>query len=109
MTSPEFMEKRFAKTDIRARIPWVDPACHGALKEAFRLWEPLTERYNCSFAALVEAWALAQFENMSLLVGMRRPETVADTVRCLDIHLTADELAAMERAVASIQVAVLDK
>ena len=109
LTSPAFMEKRFLKTDIRARIPWVDPACHGALKEAFRLWEPLTERYGCSFAALVEAWALAQFENMSLLVGMRRPETVADTVRCLDIRLTADELAAMERAVASIQVAVLDK
>ena len=109
LTSPAFMERRFEKTDIRSRIPWVDPACHPALKRAFVLWTPLCEAHNCSFAALVEAWALRQFDRMSLLVGMRRPENVADTVRCLDVSLTDAEARAMEEAVASIQVAVLDK
>ncbi len=109
LTSPAFMERKFEKTDIRSRIPWVDPACHAGLKRAFALWTPIAEAHRCSFAALVEAWALTQFDRMSLLVGMRKPENVADTVRCLDVTLSADEVRAMEKAVQSIQVAVLDK
>ena len=109
LTSPTFMERRFEKSDIRSRIPWVDPACHPALKNAFRLWSPICEAHGCSFAALVEAWALTQFDRMSLLVGMRKPQNVADTVRCLDVVLSPDEVRLMEDAVASIQVAVLDK
>ncbi len=109
LTSPAFMERRFEKTDIRSRIPWVNPACHATLRQAFALWTPLCEKYACSFAALVEAWALRQFNRMSLLVGMRKPQNVADTARCLEIDLTSDEVRMMEEAVSSIQVAVLDK
>ena len=109
LTSPQFMERRFEKTDIRSRIPWADPACHPTLKRAFELWTPLCEAHNCSFAALVEAWALTQFDRMSLLVGMRKPQNVADTARCLAIDLTPEEIRRMEDAVAPIQVAVLDK
>ena len=109
LTSPQFLERRFEKTDIRSRIPWVDPACHATLKKAFERWTPLCETYSCSFAALVEAWALTQFDRMSLLVGMRKPQNVADTARCLEINLTPDEIRFMEEAVAPIQVAVLDQ
>lgn len=109
LTSPAFLERRFEKTDIRSRIPWVNPACHATLKKAFALWTPLCERHNCSYAALVEAWALTQYDRMNLLVGMRRPQNVADTARCLDLVLTPDEVRRMEEAVAPIQVAVLDK
>ena len=109
LTSPQIMERRFEKTDIRSRIPWVDPACHPTLKKAFELWTPICEAHNCSFAALVEAWALRQFDRMSLLVGMRKPQNVADTARCLSIDLTPDEIRFMESVVAPIQVAVLDK
>ncbi len=109
LTSPAFMERRFEKTDIRSRIPWVDPACHETLRQAFALWTPICEKYQCSFAALVEAWALSQFDRMSLLVGMRKPRNVADTARCLAIELTPDEVRFMEEAVSAIQVAVLDK
>ena len=109
LTGPAFLEKRFAKTDIRARIPWVEEKYHDGLRKAFAAWTPLCEARGCSFAQLVEAWALAQFPNMSLLVGMRKSANVADTVRCLDLRLSPRELEMMEESVRGIQVAVLDK
>ena len=109
LTGPAFLERKFAKTDIRSRIPWVEERYHDGLRRAFEAWTSLCREKNCSFAQLVEAWALAQHPNMSLLVGMRKPENVADTVRCLTLSLSPAELAAMEETVKPIQVEVLDK
>ena len=109
LTGPAFLERKFAKTDIRSRIPWVEEQYHEGLRRAFETWAPLCKEENCSFAQLVEAWALAQHPNMSLLVGMRKPENVADTVRSLALTLTPAELTAMEETVKPIQVEVLDK
>lgn len=109
LTSPEFMNKTFEKTDIRSRIPWVEEKYKEGLRKAFKAWEPLCRDHNCSFSNLVEAWALTQYDRMSLLVGMRREETVKDNVKCLDIKLSADEVKMMEDVVKDIQVEVLDK
>ena len=109
LTSPAFMEREFAKTDIRSRIPWTDPKKKEGLRRAFEIWKPLCEEYHCSFATLVEAWALSQYDRMSLLVGMRKASSVEDTVKCLDIRLRAEDIKCMEEAVKTIQVAVLDK
>lgn len=109
LTSPAFPERTFGKTDIRSRIPWSQEPYRTGLRKAFEAWEPVRKAHRCSFSALFEAWALAQYENMSLLVGMRRPETVRDTASCLDVHLSSEELAFLEDAVKSIQVEVLDK
>ena len=103
------MEREFAKTDIRSRIPWTDPEKKEGLRRAFEIWRPLCEKYNCSFAALVESWALSQYDRMSLLVGMRKASSVEDTVRCLDIKLCDEDVKYMEEIVKAIQVAVLDK
>lgn len=109
LTSPAFMDREFAKTDIRSRIPWTDPEKKEGLRKAFEIWKPLCEEYHCSFATLVEAWALSQYDRMSLLVGMRKASSVEDTVKCLDIKLRAEDIKCMEEAVKTIQVAVLDK
>ena len=109
LTGPAFLEKSFAETDIRSRIPWVQEEYHAGLRRTFAAWTPLCEAHGCSFAQLVEAWALAQHPNMSLLVGMRRPANVADTVRCLELRLSPEELSMMEETVKAIQVEVLDK
>ena len=109
LTGPEFMDQTFRKTDIRARIPWVGEEYKAGLRRAFEAWAPLCEKYGCSFAQLAEAWALKQFDGMNLLVGMRRPATVADTARCIDIALTEEDAAFMEGVVKDIQVEVLDK
>lgn len=109
LTFPAFMDREFAKTDIRSRIPWTDPEKKEGLRKAFEIWKPLCEEYHCSFATLVEAWALSQYDRMSLLVGMRKASSVEDTVKCLDIRLRAEDIKCMEEAVKTIQVAVLDK
>lgn len=109
LTSPEFMRRTFRKTDIRSRIPWVQPTYKEGLRRAYELWEPIRAAHGCSFPQLFEAWALAQDPNMSLLVGMRKPANVRDTAACLDVNLTPDELAALEEAARPIQVEVLDK
>ena len=109
LTSPSFLEKKFRPSDIRSRIPWIEEKYHQPLLEMFEAWKPLCEKYGCSYAALAEAWALQQFENMNLLVGMRRESSVVDTVKCLDVSLTKEEAQFMENTVRDIQVPVLDK
>ena len=109
LTSPEFMERKFKKTDIRSRIPWVEERYKAGLRRAFEAWKPICREHGCSFAALVEAWALTQYDRMSLLVGMRRPANVEDTAKCLDTALSPDEVRFMEEVVRDIQVEVLDK
>jgi len=109
LTSPEFMDRQFKKSDIRSRLPWVEESYKQGLRKAFKEWAPICEAHGCSYAALVEAWALSQYDRMSLLVGMRRPSSVADTAKCLDIKLSPEEIRIMEDAVKAIQVAVLDK
>ncbi len=109
LTSPEFLNRRFEKTDIRSRLPWVQERYQEGLRKAFSIWEPMCRTHSCSFANLVEAWALTQYDRMSLLVGMRRPSNAADNARCLDIRLSPEEIILMEEAVAAIQVEVLDK
>ena len=109
LTSPAFLKRTFETTDIRSRLPWNGDSYKAGLTRLFEAWTPIKEAHDCSFAALAEAWALAQFDRMSLLVGMRRPETVKDTVSCLSVSLSSEELRLMEEAAAPIQVAVLDK
>lgn len=109
LTGPEFLNKTFAKTDIRSRIPWVQDSYKEGLKKAFVEWEELCRKYNCSYANLVEAWALTQYDKMSLLVGMRKKSSVEDNIKCLDINLSNDDIARIEEIVKGIQVEVLDK
>ena len=109
LTSPSALDRRFEKTDIRSRLPWTDPARQEGLLRAFQAWETIRAEHGCSFAVLAESWALAQFEKMNLLVGMRRPETVFDTVKSLDVHLNQYEIQYMEKVVSDVQVEVLDK
>lgn len=109
LTSPQFMDREFKKTDIRSRLPWVGEEYKAGLRRAFAVWEPICREHGCSFAGLAEAWALAQFDRMNLLVGMRRASSVEDTAKCLDIKLSAEEVKLMEETVKSIQVEVLDK
>lgn len=109
LTSPAFLDQKFRETDIRSRIPWVQSHEKEVLRNMFEIWKPLCEKYQCSYAVLAEAWALSQFENMNLLVGMRKEKSVTDTVRSTEIELSDNDIKWMENTVKDIQVAVLDK
>ena len=109
LTSPEFMDRKFKKPDIRARLPWVEEDKKAGLRAAFRAWEEIRAAHGVSFPVLMEAWALAEYPNLNLLVGMRDPKKVADTATCTEVALTPEEHKVMEDAVRAIQVEVLDK
>ncbi len=109
LTGPEFLNKQFEKTDIRSRIPWVEDQYKAGLTKMYEQWKVLCEKYNCSYSNLAEAWALSQYDNMSLLIGMRSPAKVEDTAKCVDLKLAAEDIKSMEDMVKDIQVEVLDK
>ena len=109
LTSPDFLERKFRPSDIRSRLPWVEPARLEGLRRAFAAWAPLCEAHGCSFSNLAEAWALSRFEGMNLLVGMRKPSNVKDTARAVEVILSPEELRMMEETVRAIQIEVLDK
>ncbi len=109
LTGPEFLEKEFKKTDIRARIPWAADEKKAGLMRYFEAVKPLCEKYSCSYAQLALAWALAQYENMSLLVGSRYIFTLSDSINAVDLKLDPADIAFMEATVKDIQQEVLDK
>lgn len=109
LASPSFLERDYQGNDIRARIPWAKPEYKQPLHDMFNAWKQLCTQYGCSYANLAEAWALSQYENMNLLVGMRREKTMLDTVKCLNVGLRPEEIRFLEDTVRKIQVEVLDK
>ena len=109
LTSPAFLDRKFVPSDIRSRLPWVEPAYRDGIRRAFTAWAPFCEAHGCSYSNLMEAWALTQDAGMNLLIGMRQPANVADTAKAVDITLSQEEVRTMEEIVKSIQVEVLDK
>jgi aryl-alcohol dehydrogenase-like predicted oxidoreductase len=53
---------------------------------------------GCSVAQVAIAWALAQGENIVPLVGSRTRERLGEALGALDIVLTADDLATLDKA-----------
>ncbi len=109
LTGPDFLNKEFKKTDIRSRIPWVAEDKKEGLLRYYKAMEPLCVKYGCSYAQLALAWALAQYDNMSLLVGARKTAKLEDSVKALELKLDAADIAFMEETVKDIQEEVLDK
>lgn len=110
LTGPEHFRQKFGENDIRTRLPWItEPYKSGILKLYDEVWKPMCEKYQCSYANLFEAWTLAQYENLSLLIGFRHRKTIENTVKCLDIHLETEDLQLLSDTVRGVQVRELDK
>ena len=58
----------------------------------------LASAKGCSVAQVAIAWALAQGEDIVPLVGSRTRERLEEALGALDVVLTADDLAALEKA-----------
>jgi aryl-alcohol dehydrogenase-like predicted oxidoreductase len=63
------------------------------------LLRQLAEARGVSVAQLAIAWVLARGDDIVPLVGARTPERLNEALAALDVTLTADDLAAIERAV----------
>ena len=60
--------------------------------------QKLASTKGCSVAQVAIAWALAQGEDVVPLVGSRTRERLAEALDALDIVLTADDLATLDKA-----------
>lgn len=93
----------------RGKRPWIHEPIKGNIHKLFEVMEPLTRKYGCSYANLVQAWTLRQFPNLNLLTGFRRVETMENTCRSLDLVLEDEDVRLLSEAAKPAQVMELDK
>src|SRR5829696_4683305 len=85
-------------SDIRARMPRFRPENleHNlALVDALR---PIAEEKGATVAQLAIAWVLSRGEDIVPLVGTTRRDRLDEAIGAVDLELTQDDLAAIERA-----------
>ena len=85
-------------TDMRARMPRFRPENleHNlALVDALR---PIAGDKGATVAQLAVAWVLSRGEDIVPLVGTTRRDRLAEAIGAVDLELTDDDLAAIERA-----------
>lgn len=91
--------KDAGKGDFRSRLPRFtgENLDHNlALVEALRA---IAGKKGVTVAQIVIAWALSRGEDIVPLVGARRRERLTEALGALNVNLTAEDLAAIERAV----------
>ncbi|GAA1955523.1 aldo/keto reductase [Catenulispora subtropica] len=99
LISGHWSKDRSGEGDFRAHSPRFQGANldHNlALVETLRA---VAERKGATVAQLAIAWVAAQGEDILPLVGARRRERLAESLGSLDVTLTADDLAEIEKAV----------
>lgn len=109
LTAPSYVDRTFPKGDVRGKLPWIHEPIKSAIHQLFDVMKPLTEKYNCSYSNLVQAWTLQQNPGMNLLTGFTRPETMIDTCKSLEIHLSQEDAKRIGDAAKPAQVKELDK
>ncbi len=109
LTAPDYVDRTFPQGDVRGKLPWIHEPIKGNIHKLFEVMEPLTKKYGCSYANLVQAWTLRQYPNLNLLTGFRRVETMQDTCRALDICLADEDVQLLSEAAKPAQVTELDK
>jgi len=91
--------RELAASDFRSRAPRFSDAnrAHNlALVDALR---GLAEEKRATVAQLAIAWVLARGEEIVALVGSRTREQLEEALGALQLDLSADDLAALERAI----------
>lgn len=92
-------ERQVTQTDFRATAPRFtgeNLERNLALVEALR---EVADARGATVARLAIAWMLSRGEDVVPLVGARRRDRLAEALGALELELTSDDLAAIERAV----------
>ncbi len=99
LISGHWQAKPLAAGDFRAHNPRFQDGnvdANLALVEALR---KVAEARGASVAQVAIAWVAAQGDDIVPLVGARRRDRLTESLGALDVKLSADDLAAIERAV----------
>ena len=109
LTAPDFVDRIFPKDDVRGKLPWTHEPIKSEIHNLFKVLQPLTEKYGCSYSNLIQAWTLKQYPNLNLLTGFRHTETMDTTCRSLDLVLSDEDAALISETAKPAQVKELDK
>jgi aryl-alcohol dehydrogenase-like predicted oxidoreductase len=87
----------FAQEDFRRLLPkFLGENLQHNLKIVDKVVE-ISKRKGCTAAQLALAWLLAQGDDIVPIPGTRSIERLDENIGALDVHLTADELAEIDR------------
>jgi len=89
----------FAPTDFRAHSPRFQGENLAHNRRLVDALGQIAAAKGASVAQLAIAWVLTRGEDIVPVIGTRRRDRLADSLGSLDIELTDDELATIERAV----------
>ncbi len=109
LTDPAFIDREFPKTDVRGKLPWMNEPLKSNIRRLFDVMKPLTEKYGCTYSNLVQAWTLAQYNDLNLLTGFRHIATMENTCRSLELRLEKADLNLISETAVPAQVKELDK
>jgi aryl-alcohol dehydrogenase-like predicted oxidoreductase len=99
LISGHWQKDGIAPSDFRAHAPRFQGAnadANLALVEALR---KVAERLGATVAQVAIAWVLAQGDDIVPVIGARRRDRLAEALGALDVRLSPDDLAAIERAI----------
>ena len=88
----------FSPGDVRARMPRFRPDNLASNLSIVDRMQAIAAGKHATVAQVALAWVLSRGDDIVPVVGMRRPERVAEAVAALDLRLSETELAALEEA-----------
>ena len=94
----------FGDGDIRATLPRFEREALAANLALVDLVRNVAERKNATLGQVALAWLLAQQPWIVPIPGTRRLERLDENLGSVDLELTAEDLAELDRASASVQV-----
>lgn len=94
----------YDSTDIRSRNPRFQPEAIKANRGIIDLLERIGVEHGATPAQIALAWLLAQKPWIVPIPGSRKLERLDENIGAEDIHLTGDDLAQIDQAMAQIHV-----
>ena len=98
-------ERRTSPGDIRASMPRFRPENLDRNLSLVHALQAIAERKGVTAAQVSIGWVLSRGEDIVPLVGTTRRDRIAEAVAAVDLELSEDELASIERAVPAQAVA----
>jgi aryl-alcohol dehydrogenase-like predicted oxidoreductase len=104
LTGQVTAESQFGEGDIRASLPRFEREALEANLALVDLIRSVAERKRATVGQVALAWLLAQQPWIVPIPGTRRLERLDENLGAVDLQLTAEDLAELDRASASVQV-----
>ena len=87
---------QFTEGDHRADHRLFQPENYQRVQKALSELKPIAEQHNCTLAQLALAWSIAQPQT-NAIAGARNSHQVLDNVRAVDVALSSEEIANIDR------------